>query len=306
MVYVIAEAGCNHLGDMNRAQRMIEAAALAGANCVKFQTYDSDVLVGADDIREFCRSCELSLSSHERLIKCCADNGVNFLSSAFDLDSLHMLAELGVPWLKIPSGQIHNEDYLIAAKHLFGHRIYLPSGMCTWDEWARAMDVLRPGPNEVKGVTRMHCVTGYPVPLAQANMWGLRDLACYSRRYGYSDHTMSNTTAIMAVMLSCRVIEHHFYLDEVNCPDMPASFCIAKLSSYIRSIRDAEFAMGAGDHEKIIQPCEEKHLKRRDVTRYAERHGDTRTDISESIPASPEVPGHLRNVRGDGQQRGGD
>ncbi len=266
-IYIIAEAGCNHLGNMDLAQRMIEAAALAGADCVKFQVYDTDVLVGADDIREFCRECELSPANIALLMQVCKDNGVDFLASAFDLDSLHILAELGVRWLKIPSGQIHNEEYLRTAKRLFGHRIYLSSGMCVWEEWARALDLVGQEDYDPAGITRMHCVTGYPVPLDQANMWGLRSLACYSTRYGYSDHTMSDITAIMAVMLSCRVIEHHFYLDEVNCPDMPASFGIAKLSSYIRSIRDAEAAMGTDSRTKIIQSCEGKHLQRRDENR---------------------------------------
>lgn len=264
-VYIIAEAGCNHCGDMDLAQRMIEAASLAGVDCVKFQTYRTDSLVGADDIREFCRKCELSLSDHERLIRCCANNGVDFLSSAFDIPSLELLAGLGMKEIKVPSGQIHNLEYLMAARELF-EKIYLSTGMCTWEDFATALAKVRTFPFGPT-VIPMHCVTAYPVPLAEANMQFFRTLLSISHKgTGYSDHTMTNTCAIMAVAMGTSVIEHHFYLDKVDCPDMPASFCIAKLRAYIQCIRDAEIAMGAGDN-KIIQPCEEKNLKRRDENR---------------------------------------
>ncbi len=257
-IYIIGEAGCNHIGDMDRACRMIEAASLAGADCVKFQTYRTDLLVGADDIREFCRTCELSLSDHERLMRCCAVNGVDFLSSAFDMPSLGLLAGLGLEAVKVPSGQIHNMNYLARVERLF-REVYLSTGMSTMKEQLAAYRCLGGS-----SVVPMHCVTAYPVPLEQANMRGIHDIIRYSAARGYSDHTMGFTCAIMAVAMGASVIEHHFYLDKVDCPDMPASFCIAELESYIQYMRDAEIAMGAG-HRKIIQPCEKLHLKRRDA-----------------------------------------
>ncbi len=268
MVYIIGEVGCNHIGDMDRACRMIEAAALAGADCVKFQTFRADLLIGADDIREFCRTCELVLSDHERLITHCADNGVDFLSSAFDIPSLELLAALGIKKLKIPAGQMHNAGYMERAGRMFNHDwIFMSTGMATAQEVQNASNSLwntqpiREGVRSTARHTIMHCTTAYPTPLDAACMRMMRHYG-HGRRIGFSDHTMTSTCAIMAVAMGATAIEHHFYLDKVDCPDMPASFCIAKLKSYIQYIRDAEIAMGAGQH-KFIQPCEELHLQRR-------------------------------------------
>ena len=308
MVYVIAEAGCNHCGDMNLAQRMIEAAALAGADCVKFQTYQTHLLVGAADIKDFCGRCELWGPDLLRLMECCADNGVDFLSSAFDIPSLHLLADLGVKKLKIPSGQIHNMDYLKCAARLFDGKVaYMSTGMSIERQWKKAFRILQrgraPGPG-FRLVVPMHCVTAYPVPLEQAHMAACREIYNYTPHWGYSDHTMAdNICAIMAVALGAEVIEHHFYLDEVDCPDMPASFDILQLSDYIRSMRDAETALGVACH-KFIQPCEELYLKRRDETRYSgneqgkhikgQDDGVSGSDISGTVSGSPKVPRNLR------------
>ena len=295
-VYIIAEAGCNHGGDMDLAQRMIEAAALAGADCVKFQTYQTDLLTGADGIKDFCRRCELGSSGLRRLMRCCADNGVDFLSSAFDIPSLELLAELGVKKLKIPSGQIHNMRYMEFAAKLFNHEwIFMSTGMSGQWEVVKAFD-------KVWGAVIMHCTTAYPVPLDQACMQMMVHYG-HGRRVGFSDHTMTdNICAIMAVALGAEAIEHHFYLDEVDCPDMPASFDMLRLADYIRCIRDAEIALGAGQL-KFIHPCERKHLKRRDLVRYPDKeqgldkkanHGEPRPDISGDVSSGPEVSGDLR------------
>ena len=295
-IYVIAEAGCNHNGNMDLAQRMIEAAALAGADCVKFQVYQTDLLTGADDIKDFCRRCELGSSDLRRLMRCCADNGVDFLSSAFDIPSLELLADLGVKKLKIPSGQIHNMEYMESAGKLFNHEwIFMSTGMSGQWEVVKAFD-------KVWGGVIMHCTTCYPVPLDQACMRMMPHYG-HGRRVGFSDHTMVDATcAIMAVALGAEVIEHHFYLDKVSCPDMPASFSVVELTAFIRCIRDAETALGVG-HHKFIQPCERKHLKRRDLVRYPDKeqgldkkanHGEPRPDISGDVSSGPEVSGDLR------------
>lgn len=284
-VYIIAEAGCNHCGDMDLAQRMIEAATLAGADGVKFQTYQADSLIGADDIKGFCRRCELGPSDLRRLMRCCADNGVDFLSSAFDISSLKLLASLGARRLKIPSGQIHNMEYMELAGNLFSHDwIFMSTGMSGQWEVVKAFE-------KIWGGVIMHCTTGYPVPLDQACMQMMAHYG-HGRRVGFSDHTMVDATcAIMAVAMGAKVIEHHFYLDKVSCPDMPASFDMLQLSEYIRCIRDAEIAMGVG-HYKFIQPCEEKHLQRRDEIRYPDKEqgldkkanrGESRPDISGDV-----------------------
>ncbi len=312
-VYLISEAGCNHCGDMDLAQRMIEAAALAGVDAVKFQAFKTDLLINAEDIEDLCRKCELGPQDIRRLMGCCRENNVDFLASAFDIPSLELLAELGVKKLKIPSGQIHNKKYLEVAAKLFIHDwIFMSTGMAThWEIYnatyylANFQRTLGPGFPGVQHVL-MHCTTGYPVPLNQACM-RMMGHGVYAtgpvRRIGFSDHTMVDATcAIMAVALGAEVIEHHFYLDKVDCPDMPASFDMLQLSDYIRNIRDAELALGAG-HHKFIQPCEEKHLKRRDGIRYPDKeqgldkkanHGDSRPDISGDVSSSPEVSGDLR------------
>lgn len=300
-IYIIAEAGCNHCGNMDLACRMIEAATLAGADCVKFQTYQTDLLIHADDIKDFCRRCELGPSDLRRLMGCCAANGVDFLSSAFDIPSLELLAELGVNKLKIPSGQIHNKDYMKLAGQLFiCDRIFMSTGMSGDWEVNQAF-------GEVWGGVIMHCTTAYPVPLDQACMRMMRHYG-HGRRVGFSDHTMAdNIAAIMAVALRACAIEHHFYLEEVDSPDMPASFDMLRLADYIRSIRDAEIAMGQACH-KFIQPCEKNWLKRRDEIRYPDKeqgldnkanHGVSGTDISGNVPPSAEVPRNIRDIGRD-------
>lgn len=269
MAYVIAEAGCNWVGDYSLAERMIEAASLAGANCVKFQVFNPDLLVGAnDDTVEFCRRCRLGPQGIKRLRGCCEENNVRFLASAFDIPSVRLLAKLGETGLKIPSGQIHNKSYLKEVGTLFKDhsQIYMSTGMAThWEIWNANYTLSQCRTTDCAGLpplkhTLMHCTTAYPVPLKYACMRMMEG------KEGFSDHTMTNTCAIMAVALGAKAIEHHFYLDEVDCPDMPASFCIAKLKSYIQYIRDAEIARGAGEL-KFIQPCEEINLKRRDENR---------------------------------------
>lgn len=270
MAYVIAEAGCNHLGNMDRARRMIEAAALAGADCVKFQVYEPELLVGVTDAtRAFCEQARLYVADIALLEKVCELNDVDFLASAFDIPSLELLAGLGIKKLKIPAGQIHNAEYMERAGRMFNHEwIFMSTGMATGREVFNASNILwslQPATDSVKFTTRhtiMHCTTAYPVPLDAACMRAMGGYG-YGRKVGFSDHTMTDVCAIMAVAMGAKVIEHHFYLDKVDCPDMPASFCIAKLKSYIQYIRDAEVAMGAGQH-KFIQPCEKIHLKRRD------------------------------------------
>lgn len=259
---VIAEAGVNHNGDIGLACKLIDAAARAGADMVKFQSFRADSLVtrgarkagyqelqtGADESQlDMLRRLELDEQSHLRLLAHCQERSIGFLSTGFDTQSVDLLLKLGIDWLKVPSGEITNLPYL---RHIggAGKKIILSTGMSDLDEVGQALSALETAGSPRAAITVLHCTTEYPAPMASVNlraMLTLRDT--FGVSVGYSDHTQGIEVAVAAVALGARVIEKHFTLDRsLPGPDHQASLEPDELSEMVSAIRNVEVALGDG------------------------------------------------------------
>lgn len=259
---IIAEAGVNHNGDMSMACALIDAAADAGADLVKFQTFDADRLVtgsarkadyqtkttAADESqRDMLKRLELSAVMHEQLIAHAARRGIEFFSTAFDLDSLDYLMGLGMARIKVPSGEITNLPYLRKVGS-YGKPVILSTGMATLGDIEAALAVLEAAGTPRDRITVLHCSTEYPAPMAEVNLLAMPAVArAFGVRVGYSDHTEGIEVAIAAVALGACVIEKHFTLDRsLPGPDHRASIEPDELARMVSSIRNIELALGDG------------------------------------------------------------
>ncbi|MDB9863464.1 N-acetylneuraminate synthase [Litorivicinus sp.] len=261
-VLIIAEAGVNHNGDLERAKRLIEAAADAGADLVKFQTFSAERVATKNALKaeyqmrttdeaetqfEMLRQLELSAQMHEILIACCQSRNIGFFSTGFDIDSLGYLASLGAERFKIPSGEVTNMPYL---RHIgaFGKPLILSTGMATLGEIEAALDVLEKAGTPRRKITILHCNTEYPTPMQDVNlraMCSIRD--AFAVAVGYSDHTLGIEVPIAAVALGATVIEKHMTLDRnLRGPDHKASLEPNEFAAMVRAIRNVEQAMGDG------------------------------------------------------------
>lgn len=272
-VLIIAEAGVNHNGDLSLARRLVDVAADAGADIVKFQTFEADRLVAAgapkaeyqssntaagESQHAMLRRLELSREAHLDLIGHCRSRGIGFLSTGFGIEAVAMLAELGVELFKVPSGEITNLPYLqfVGGR---GRAVLLSTGMATMDEIGVALEVLERAGTRRGQVTVLHCTTEYPAPMAEVNlraMLTIRD--AFGVEVGYSDHTAGIEVAVAAVALGARVIEKHFTLDRsLPGPDHKASLEPGELTAMVAAIRNVEQALGDG--VKRVTPSEAKN-----------------------------------------------
>lgn len=259
--YIIAEAGVNHNGDLERACEMIAVAARAGADAVKFQTFDAARLVSrhapkadyqlattaADESQQaMLAKLQLDAAAHARLAEHCTRCGIAFLSSPFDDGSLDLLLGMDLPLLKIPSGEITNLPFLrrIGAA---GKPVVLSTGMATLGEAEAALDVLMAAGTPRERVTVLHCNTEYPTPFADVNLRAMNTLGeALGVAVGYSDHTPGIEVAIAAVARGATVIEKHFTLDRnLPGPDHRASLEPDELAAMVRAIRHIEAALGS-------------------------------------------------------------
>jgi N,N'-diacetyllegionaminate synthase len=271
---IIAEAGVNHNGDLNLAYKLVDAAAEAGADWVKFQTFSADRLVtihaGKADYQnlttgegesqyEMIRKLELNRDAHEKLTAHCKLRGIQFFSTGFDLESIDFLVELGLGYFKIPSGEITNLPYL---RHVgqYGKPIILSTGMANMDEIKVALGILEQAGTPRECISVLHCNTEYPTPMADVNlraMLAIRDQ--FEVPVGYSDHTLGIEVAIAAVALGATVIEKHFTLDRnLPGPDHKASLEPDEFRAMVSAIRNIETAMGDGI--KQPSPSELKNI----------------------------------------------
>jgi N,N'-diacetyllegionaminate synthase len=262
-IFIIAEAGVNHNGNMQLARELIDLAAEAGADAVKFQTFRAEEIVtdsaqkaqyqkdacGAGESQfDMLRKLELDVDAHTLLMDHCRARSIAFLSTPFDLQSLDMLIDMGVPVIKIPSGEITNLPYLraVGAK---GLPVILSTGMATLDEVHEAVTVLTESGTPAARITLLHCNTQYPTPLADANLRAMTTLAetFTECRVGYSDHTPGINCAVAAAGMGATVIEKHFTLDKnMPGPDHAASMNPIQLMDMVRSVREVELALGDG------------------------------------------------------------
>jgi N,N'-diacetyllegionaminate synthase len=259
---IIAEAGVNHNGEAGLALRLVEAAAAAGADLVKFQTFRADRMVtrqagradyqiaasGRDESQHALLSrLELTRDMHQQLMAHCHSRGIGFLSTAFDIESLELLVELGIDRFKIPSGEITNLPYL---RHIGRLRksVILSTGMATLPEIAAALAVLESAGTPRERITVLHCNTAYPTPMDDVNLRAMLTIreTC-GVQVGYSDHTLGIEVAIAAVALGASVIEKHLTLDRrMPGPDHQASLEPAELAALVAAVRNIERALGDG------------------------------------------------------------
>lgn len=275
---IIAEAGVNHNGDVGLALQLVDAAANAGADVVKFQTFCADRMVTATAQKaEYQRNSESSNESqyqmlkrleltrlmHLKLIEHCDSLNIKFFSTGFDLESIEMLIELGLDYFKIPSGEINNLPYLrYVGKQ--GKPIFLSTGMATIGEIELAIDALESAGTNREKITVMHCTSEYPTPMEDVNLKAMCSIgSAFGVNIGYSDHTEGTEVAIAAVALGAKVIEKHFTLDRsLPGPDHKASLEPDELKSMVSAIRNIERAMGDG----VKKPCKNE-IKNRSVAR---------------------------------------
>lgn len=273
-VTIIAEAGVNHNGDMALARALIDVAAEAGADLVKFQTFSATRLLTAtarkadyqlattdrtESQLEMIRRLELTPQMHEELILHCQRRGVRFFSSAFDLESVDLLARLGLDRFKVPSGEITNLPYL---RHIGRHRlpVIVSTGMATLTEVAAALEVLETSGVPRRQITVLHCNTEYPTPMSDVNLRAMQSMQqTLGVQVGYSDHTQGIEIAVAAVALGASVIEKHLTLDRtLPGPDHRASLEPAEFGAMVTAIRNVERALGDGI--KQPSPSERKNM----------------------------------------------
>ncbi|AXR65002.1 N-acetylneuraminate synthase [Leptospira mayottensis] len=271
---IIAEAGVNHNGDMGIAEEMIHVAFDAGADIVKFQTFNSTELVSnfakranyqISNMQEdgtqvsMLRKLELSVQDHFRLIEICKSKNIQFLSTAFDLKSVDLLVELGITLWKIPSGEITNLPYLKKIGS-FNQEIILSTGMSDLSDIEKAIFILEKSGTLREKITILHCNTEYPTPYEDVNLNAMITIqSALKVKVGYSDHTEGIEVAIAAVAMGATVIEKHFTLDRnLPGPDHKASLEPDELKKMIFSIRNIEKSMGDGI--KRPSKSEEKNI----------------------------------------------
>ncbi|CAN2170630.1 SpsE Sialic acid synthase [Candidatus Nanopelagicaceae bacterium] len=257
---VIAEAGVNHNGDINLARKLIRVAAESGADYVKFQTFQASKLVtktaskakyqeienSPESQFEMLKSLELSKEQHESLIAQCKIEGIKFLSTGFDIESLEMLLKLGIDLIKIPSGEITNYTYLQYIGKL-GKHVILSTGMSNLKEIEEALEVLEDSGLLREQITILHCTTNYPASMDEVNLRAMSTIREeFKCAVGYSDHTLGSEVALGAIALGAKVIEKHFTLDkDLPGPDHKASLNPSELTDFVSRIRNLEVAMGS-------------------------------------------------------------
>lgn len=266
-VIVIAEAGVNHNGDINKALALIDVAAEAGADFVKFQTFKAEKIVnptaqkadyqknnmksGEDTQLGMLKKLEMGEEWYPRLIERCQTKGIRFLSTGFDNESIDLLDKLAIPFYKIPSGEITNKRFLqhIARR---GKDIILSTGMATLEEVKAALAVITQEGIKRDRIIILHCNTEYPTPMEDVNLLAMNHIAKeLGLDVGYSDHTLGIEVPIAAVALGATVIEKHFTLDrDLPGPDHAASLEPDELKAMVKGIRNIEMAIsGSGIKE---------------------------------------------------------
>ena len=259
---IIAEAGVNHNGDLALARQLIDVAAVAGADLVKFQTFTADRLAtrtaqkadyqnrtttSTESQHEMLSRLELTDAMHHELIAHCATRKIDFFSTGFDIESVDLLVRHGQNHFKIPSGEITNLPYL---RHIgrLGKSVILSTGMANLGEIEAAIDALEAAGTPRAMLTVLHCTTEYPTPMAEVNLRAMLSIhAAFGVAVGYSDHTQGIEVAIASVAMGATVIEKHFTLDRnLPGPDHKASLEPAELNALVAAIRNIEVALGDG------------------------------------------------------------
>ena len=280
-VFIIAEAGVNHNGNIEIATRLIEIASEAGADAVKFQTFKTENCITSyapkanyqiqttgqsENQYEMVKKLELDIKSHRILMDYCKQKNIMFLSTAFDLDSVDLLDELGLEIFKIPSGEITNLPYLRKIAKL-NKKIILSTGMANLGEIENAVNILVENGTKREKVTVLHCNTEYPTPICDVNLKAMLTIKeAFKVPVGYSDHTLGINIPLAAVTMGAEVIEKHITLDKnMDGPDHRASLEPHELKEMVVAIREIEKALGDGIKKTMKSEEDNKLLGRKSI-----------------------------------------
>lgn len=274
-VFIIAEAGVNHNGSIDLAKQLIDVAAKANVDAIKFQTFKTELCITKDAVKadyqvqntqnssesqfDMVKKLELTEDVHKELISYCKEKDILFLSTAFDHYSIDFLDSLGIGTFKIPSGEITNLPYLQHIGRL-NKKIILSTGMATLGEIESALDILTGSGTSRNNITILHANTEYPTPMEDVNLKAMVTIGhAFDSKYGYSDHTLGIEVPTAAVALGATTIEKHFTLDRnMEGPDHAASLEPNELYSMVKAIRNIEKALGTGI--KKPSPSESKNI----------------------------------------------
>lgn len=277
---IIAEAGVNHNGDLETALRLVDAAADAGADYVKFQTFKARNLVTAGARKaayqernmgeegsqyDMLRRLELSEEDHKVLIARCDERGIKFLSTPFDPESIDFLRSLGLDLWKIPSGEITNYPFLCKIARQ-GGEVIMSTGMSTPSEVEEALAALRDNGQDMEKVTILHCNTQYPTPMEDVNLNAMLSLRALCKHTGYSDHTLGIEIPVAAAALGAEIIEKHFTLSrDMPGPDHAASLEPSELKKMVKAIRNVEKALGDGEKKVTGSESGNRDIARKSI-----------------------------------------
>ena len=263
MTIIIAEIGVNHDGNLGLACDLVRAAADAGADYAKFQTFAAETLTNqqakkapyqrdrtgeSETQQEMLKKLQLSNWEFQEIVACCEENGIGFLSTAFDRESyiqLEALTEL--EYIKIPSGEITNLPFVkfLGAQ---GKKVILSTGMATLGEVEQAITWLEEAGLDRSLITVLHCTSAYPTELEDVNLLAMQSMGnVFGVDFGYSDHTTSVIVASAAVALGAKVIEKHItYNREAKGPDHHASLEPSQFKEMVTGIKSIQAALGDG------------------------------------------------------------
>lgn len=271
-VYIIAEAGVNHNGSLDIAKKLVDEAKKSGADCIKFQTFIAENIISKNAKQakyqtknigkeqsqlEMIKKLELSFEDFKQLNNYCIEKNIDFLSTAFDLESIDFLESLGMNTWKIPSGEITNLPYLIKIAKL-KKKVILSTGMSTMQEIEDAVNIFKE--YGTTDITILHCTTQYPTLFEDVNLNAMLSIKeKFGYDVGYSDHTKGIEVPIAAVALGATVIEKHFTLDNnMIGPDHKASLQPDELKKMVESIRNIELSLGDG--RKVVANSEKENI----------------------------------------------
>jgi len=283
-VFIIAEAGVNHNGDVETAKKLIDAAVEAGADAIKFQTFKTEQLVcksapqaeyqmknnaeNGEVATQFSllKKLEINRDAHRELFDYCRQAGIVFISTPFDLESIELLKSLGLEMIKVPSGEITNYPYLKKIGRTFG-KVILSTGMADLGEIEDALDILTDNGVDRQKITVLHCNTEYPTPIQDVNLRAMLTIKhAFGVNIGYSDHTLGIEVSIAATALGATVIEKHFTLDKnMEGPDHAASLEPDELMMLVRGIRNTEKSLGSPIKKPSFSESKNKPIVRKSI-----------------------------------------
>lgn len=281
---IIAEAGVNHNGNLDLAYQLVDAAAYAGADYIKFQTWKSEQVVSKftekanyqknhsdseESMLDMVKKLEFPFEYFQILKEYCRKKEIGFLSAPFDMESIRFLFSIGMDMVKIPSGEITNLPFLeeISKYH---HPVLLSTGMCEIEEIESALKVLKR--NENKKITVLHCNTQYPTPMEDVNLQAMLSLRKHLRLpVGLSDHSVGTEVPIAAAALGANVIEKHLTLSRfMEGPDHKASMEPEEFRYMVKCVRNIELALGSGEKHVTNSERENRLIARKSIV--AARH----------------------------------